>query len=778
MKKLLNSLREIRNDLRRSIFVGERYEKNVRGIVLGASLILVINLITCYMNWINGYRGSVASGLVLILASLLIIYFIAARKDRRTAVAIGFVAVILTYTYDAVFAFNGIVIYWTLLLPLAFCYLISVRHGIALSCYFLALYGVMFCTPLMPAARSQYDPIVIERFPILYLADVILTTYIMVQYHENTLHQMDYADQLLKAKETADAANAAKSSFLTNMSHEIRTPINAVLGMNEMILRESQRARTLTDSDRGAVEQALGNIGLYASDVESAGNNLLAIINDILDLSKIEAGKMDLVEHPYQLSSVLNDVSNMVYFKARDKGLDFVVDVDETLPDRLLGDELRVRQIITNLLSNAVKYTEHGLVRFSLRAEEPVRTPGERVTLKITVEDTGIGIRQEDADKLFTKFQRLDMKQNSTVEGTGLGLVITRNLLNMMGGSITVASEYGKGSVFTVALPQQVASETPIGDFQKHFQDNVPRSGTYRESFRAPEARVLIVDDTRMNLTVAVGLLSSTGMQIDTALSGAESIELAERTSYDLILMDQRMPGMDGTEALHAIRADEQGLNRATPVICLTADAVIGAREHYLAEGFTGYLTKPIDSRALEKLLIQLLPQDKLIRGRAEPDAAPEAENAEETVFAPLREVGVDPALGLRYCQHDEAFYRSILREYARSEEEKVPELEKACAARDWKSYAVVVHALKSSSRMIGATALADIAARLEAEANRGDGEAVRRDHAALLSGCGALVGAIRSLEAESPADDEGGDVLEFAPDSGDVLEFAPDGEA
>ena len=403
------------------------------------------------------------------------------------------------------------------------------------------------------------------------------------------------SEKLREATRIAEHANVAKSEFLANMSHEIRTPINAVLGMNEMILRESSE------------EAILG----YARNVESAGNNLLALINDILDFSKIESGRMEITPAPYQFSSVLNDVSNMISFRAREKKLSFKVDADPTLPDELYGDEVRIKQVITNILNNAVKYTNEGTVALSVKGEERQR---DSIVLRIEVKDTGIGIRKEDLSKLFRKFERVDLEQNNTVEGTGLGLAITRNLLNLMNGTVNVESTYGKGSTFTIKIPQKVVGEGRLGDFKVRFERVSDRVTEHDEAFRAPNAHILVVDDTRMNLVVIEGLLKRTEISVVTASSGEEALRKAKEDAFDLILLDQRMPHMDGTETLRRIRAQEDGFNRDTPVICLTADAVVGARERYLQEGFTDYLSKPVDSHALETALIKYLPPEKTIK--------------------------------------------------------------------------------------------------------------------------------------------------------------------
>ena len=600
-------------------------------------------------------------------------------------------------------------------------------------------------------------------------------------------------EKLLEEKVRAESASQAKSDFLANMSHEIRTPINAVLGMNEMIIREKQRGMDLSRDDIQGTRDALSNIGVYAQDVKSAGNNLLSIVNDILDFSKIEAGKLDLVVAPYQLSSVLNDLNNMILFKTQDKDLGFSIEVDPTIPDALMGDEVRIRQIYTNILNNAVKYTDKGFVKFSLKGE---KQDEGNIILTASVQDTGIGIKAEDQDKLFTKFERLEMEHNSTVEGTGLGLSITRKLLDMMDGTIDVQSEYGKGSTFTVKIPQKIVSDEPVGDFQARFEATLMAAGPYRESFRAPGARILIVDDTKINLTVAVNLLKNTKMKIDTTTSGMKAIEMADETKYDLILMDQRMPEMDGTETLHSIRASETGASRDVPVICLTADAVMGARERYLTEGFSDYLTKPINSTALEKMLMKYLPQDKVrhVREAVNPseenassedpssakapagDDIPELRAVEEPEgFATLRASGIEPKTGLSYCQNDEHFYREILLEYANGRKEKADRLTKNFEEENWHDYAIDAHSLKSTSKTIGATDLAEIAAKLEKSASQENPDVSREAHDEMMKEYGAVTNAILSAVPKEEKDAGDTDVMEFSPVDDDIMEFEPD---
>ena len=765
-------------DLGRTIFVGDRYQKNMRGIAIGAALIVVVNIITGSINLAQENLKGAVSSLVLITCFSVVFVLIFFFKKRTIALAIAVFAIVGIYTYDVVIVSTPLMPIWTILFPWALSYFVSVRVGIGLSCYFSTFYIVLFYSPLKKVVEGKYDPIMFAQFPILYLASAFLCIYIMVQYHRNTLNQMDYSEQLTEAKASAEHANTAKSEFLASMSHEIRTPINAVLGMNEMILRESLQARDQVSKEHPEIKSYLTNITNYAGNIDSAGKNLLAIINDILDFSKIESGKMEITEADYKFSSVLNDISNVISFRAKDKGLDFKIEVDKDLPDGLFGDELRIRQIMTNLLGNAVKYTKKGGVLLYVGKEkDDVVTEGGTIHLVVSVKDTGIGIRKEDIAKLFQKFERVDLQQNSTVEGSGLGLAITKNLLELMHGSINVESVYGEGSTFTVSLPQRVVSVEAVGDFKMKFEKSVQEAEVYHEAFQAPDAHILIVDDTRMNLTVAVGLLKKTQMDIDTAASGLEAAELAKTIKYDLILMDQRMPGMDGTETMKCIKAQENGANQNTPFICLTADAVSGARTHYLAEGFTDYLTKPIDSKALERTLMKYLPKDKILTGDKieQKEVKEEIATPQKDEFAQMRAIGIDVEAGLRFCQNDQDLYRSIILDYAQTSSEKMSNIANYFDKEDWKNYAIYVHALKSTSKTIGANELSEIALRLEAAANDGKADIIRSNHERMLALYRQVVASIpmNDSDAKTSAQQDDG-VLEFSPDDDGVLEFTP----
>lgn len=501
-------------------------------------------------------------------------------------------------------------------------------------------------------------------------------------------------EELTAAKDKAEASSRAKSTFLSNMSHEIRTPINAVLGMNEMILRESSDDR----------------ITSYADSIERAGRNLLAIINDILDFSKIEAGKMEIIQAPYKLSSLINDTAGMITFRAHEKNLDFMIDVDETLPDGILGDEVRVRQVLVNILSNAVKYTSEGSVSFSAKG---TRTSSDSITLIFSVTDTGTGITPEGLSKLFNKFERADLIHNRTIEGTGLGLAITRNILDLMGGTITAESTYGQGSTFTVHIPQRVTSWDHVGNFREKFERAASSKHTYQESFKAPEAKILAVDDTEMNLTVVTGLLSKTQIQIDTAPGGEEALRMTKRTHYDLILMDQMMPGMDGTEAMRRIKAQEGGASNESPILCLTADAVSGARESYLEQGFTDYIAKPVEWKELEAALRRYLPPEKVILQTTEETHKEEVKPASklQELYEGIDELNFSDAV--KFCMNEEILEKT-LRSFWEAIDSNAEAVSKFLSEHDYRNYTIKVHALKSSARLIGAGQLSSDAAFLE----------------------------------------------------------------
>lgn len=399
-------------------------------------------------------------------------------------------------------------------------------------------------------------------------------------------------------KDAANASNKAKSDFLANMSHEIRTPMNAIIGMDEMILRTSPG----------------DPIRKYALDIQSAGKTLLSIINDILDFSKIESGRMELKPVEYSFASVMNDVVNMTMKKAQEKGLEYRIKVSEDIPSVLLGDEIRIRQVMLNLINNAIKYTHEGYVSVDVSYNR------ETSMLQLVVSDSGIGIKNEDLGKLFNSFQRLEEDKNRNIEGTGLGLNITMRLVRMMDGTIGVNSKYGEGSTFTATMKQEIVDEKPVGDFAQNLLKLQEHTQEYRPGLIAPSARVLVVDDNDMNLEVLEGLLQDTRIKVTPAESGHDCLELLHEQSFDVIFLDQMMPGMSGAQTLAEIK--KQHLADNTPVIALTADAIVGARENYIKEGFSDYLSKPVMYEALEAMLLKYLNPDLIHKdtGKEEDD--------------------------------------------------------------------------------------------------------------------------------------------------------------
>ena len=602
--------------------------------------------------------------------------------------------------------------------------------------YFVAdlkLPGVVL-TGVVPAevVASEKDDIsflIIWVFGLLIFMFSIAMIYVVVSEKKARENK-----ELLREKENAESASKAKSIFLANMSHEIRTPINGILGMDSMLLKEC-KDESLRD---------------YALNIQSAGQTLLSLVNDILDISKIESGKMEILPVTYSVFNVLNDCYNMVAIRAKDKNLELVMDISPEIPAALFGDEVRIRQIINNLLSNAVKYTNEGTVTLSVWTEKVEVDPmqgnkGNQVELFIHVKDTGIGIREKDVGKLFRDFVRLDEKRNRNIEGTGLGLNLTKQLVDMMGGFISVDSVYGEGSTFKVHLMQQVSDEKPLGDFYKLYKQQVNVMDAAHEKFIAPDARVLLADDMQMNLKVFAGLLKDTKIQIDTAINGAEALKLIEKNHYDVVFLDHMMPVMDGIEAFRQMRQLAKSPNTNTPVVMLTANAVVDAKNQYMDEGFSDYIAKPIREEVLLSCLKKFLPKE-LVKSVAK-NSAVESANAENEKPAVQSSTKLsdflDEATGLAYCMNDQNFYKEMLGEYVSAD--KTEELMEAFSKEDFEYYRITVHAVKSTSLTIGAIKVSEDAKALEMACKEGDFDFVKKNHEAFIQKYTALIRLLRT---------------------------------
>ena len=523
-----------------------------------------------------------------------------------------------------------------------------------------------------------------------------------------------------RSQQEAEAANMAKSSFLANMSHEIRTPINAILGMNEMILREEK-----DPAIRG-----------YAGNIQASGNSLLSIVSDVLDISKIESGKLEIIPVDYEVNSLISDCCNMAACRAKAKELELLVECADNVPMKLCGDETHIRQIIMNLLTNAVKYTEKGTVKLIVSG----RFTDGGFVLKVDVSDTGIGIAEENLPQLFTQFQRFDLQRNRNIEGTGLGLSIVKRLCDLMSGTITARSVLGSGSTFTVELPQKVVDSTPCGGVNLNYSAGAEHE--YHHSFEAPEAKILAVDDLPVNLLVIANLLKETRIKIDTAGSGRECLDKCSQQKYDLILMDHMMPEMDGVLTFEKLHGDKSSPNFETPVIMLTANALAGMREQYMDVGFADYVSKPVRGAKLEEAIRRNLPES-LIKP-ASPEIPAEAVSTEPSGFADI--CGAVPELNvnaaLQYCCGSAELLNDLLHDF--TENDHFSDLKAAFEEKRWEDYRRHAHSLKSTSLMIGLTGLSERARASELALKGGCTEFAELNHDSLIEEYSALLGKIK----------------------------------
>ena len=529
------------------------------------------------------------------LAAMALIMEYSLRKGRIQTGATAIVLLLLTmfpFTFFSAGGFYSGVPEWFVL---CFIYVCITLQGKRRFVFFvlctaetLLCYGVAFYFPQLAVQHSLNSSFLDSAFSMIMVG--LLTSALLM--FQNKMYEEEKALTQQQKKEIEEL-NQAENNFFSSMSHEIRTPINTIIGLNEIILRE--------DTSPEVAENA--------RNIHEASKLLLSLINDILDISKIKSGKMEIVNVSYETGALFSEVVNMIWVKAKEKGLEFKLHVDSSIPSMLCGDEVRIKQILINLLNNAIKYTSEGSVTLSVRCEHQSLN---RVRVWYSVEDTGQGVRKESIPYIFNAFRRVDEQKNRYIEGTGLGLSIVRQLVELMGGEISVNSVYTKGSEFNVILEQDIVDAKELGTFTLASRAQAREGKAYRQSFEAPDAHILVVDDNSMNLMVVRKLLAETKVQIDTAPSGAECLRLAQNRHYDCILMDHLMPEMDGIACLHALRMQPGGLCQDTPVVALTANAGSDNQLLYRKEGFSGYLAKPVSGALLEAAMMSILPKNLL----------------------------------------------------------------------------------------------------------------------------------------------------------------------
>ena len=718
------------------------------GIAIIASWLLTDSKMFPFVFSVNYINGTVNYLLSLLIPFAPTIYLNSVQRGRlKKSMSVMLIVSVVNAILWPVLHFTGIATFY------------DVRNYANLVFFFLAFYatGLLIFDAIKNGIRDyRYTFVGFLGFLICDIIELILLLFVTMinatlpmvvglgfMLVFVVIQQVEEFRKIDMEKQHAISISEAKTQFLASMSHEIRTPINAILGMNEMILRENK--------DRV--------VGEYSKSIKTSGKMLLMLVNDVLDFSKIEAGKMEIVEARFYMSDMLSDVISLVKERADEKSLELKTELTAEIPNELISDEFRIRQILVNLINNAVKYTESGTVTLELGGKF---TDADGYELFMNVKDTGKGIKKEELPHLFEAFSRADVKSNVNIEGTGLGLAIVKSIVDSMNGDVSVESEYGVGSEFKIKLPVKYMDKEPLkSDFMETRSTAVDE--TEACSFMAPGAKILAVDDNRSNLTIVKLFLKRTGIVPDLCGDGKRAVELCREKKYDLILLDHMMPAPDGIETLHNIRSDAKSLNKDTKAVVLTANAVAGSRQMYMDEGFDDYLTKPLDSKILEQTVKNMLPAEKVreVTAAVDDDGYDDKEIYE---FAPIGESsvrsaasdglkdkmaaieGVDIDIAFTYCGGSEEMLAVIMGDAVEEGKERIVRMRKALEEEDYESYRIDSHSVKSSMAILGMKELSERARKNEFAARDGDKAFIRKDSEAFVAAYEKAVNAMADI--------------------------------